>query len=156
MDNYKKNTLIPKNDDNIEESEDSNAIPPNLKTFANSLAALDDGVNEFRKRMNQLSVTKHNLDTFNESFASFLYGLQINAFCVDYENAPLAESASLQKIKDQLKMEVQSRQSQQIFASSSNSGNRHAQEMNASAVDETFTTNDTSFIERPESFPIPR
>ncbi|WBW71595.1 DASH complex subunit Dam1 [Schizosaccharomyces osmophilus] len=156
MDNYEKETLNPKNDNNIEENKDPDAIPPNLQTFANSLAALDDGVNEFRKRMNQLSVTKQNLDSFNESFASFLYGLQINAFCVDYENAPLAESASLQKIKDQLKMEVQSRQSQRNFASSSNNGNRYAQEMNTSALDETFTTNDTSFIERPDSFPVPR
>ncbi|EPY53359.1 DASH complex subunit Dam1 [Schizosaccharomyces cryophilus OY26] len=156
MENYERETLKLTDDNNSAENKNPNAIPPNLQTFANSLAALDDGVNEFRKRMNQLSVTKQNLDSFNESFASFLYGLQINAFCVDYENAPLAESASLQKIKDQLKMEITSRQRQLSAPSSAGIGSGYSHEFNASTLDETFTTNDTSFIERPESFPVPR
>jgi len=32
------------------------------------------------------------LSRFSESFASFLYGLNMNAFCVDFPEAPIADS----------------------------------------------------------------
>lgn len=32
------------------------------------------------------------LSRFSESFASFLYGLNMNAFCVDFPEAPIPES----------------------------------------------------------------
>lgn len=39
-----------------------------------------------------LQLMHESLSRFSESFASFLYGLNMNAFCVDFPEAPIAES----------------------------------------------------------------
>ena len=39
-----------------------------------------------------LQLMHESLSRFNESFAAFLYGMNMNAFCVDFPEAPIAES----------------------------------------------------------------
>ena len=39
-----------------------------------------------------LQIMHESLSRFSESFASFLYGLNMNAFCVDFPEAPSLES----------------------------------------------------------------
>jgi DASH complex subunit DAM1 len=39
-----------------------------------------------------LQLMHESLTRFSESFASFIYGLNMNAFCVDFPEAPIAES----------------------------------------------------------------
>ncbi|CAC19765.1 DASH complex subunit dam1 [Schizosaccharomyces pombe] len=155
MEKYQKATQNPlENVDNVK-IESENAIPSNLQAFTKSLAVLDDNVSEFRKRMNHLSATKQILDNFNESFSSFLYGLQINAFCVDYENAPLSESFLLQAKKDQFKATLMTRTGHSI-SDPPYDGGVISHDPNFATADETFATNDTSFIERPETYSASR
>ena len=40
---------------------------------------------------------------FGESFAAFLYGLEVNAFCVDFVEAPLRESWGLAAAREELR-----------------------------------------------------
>lgn len=40
----------------------------------------------------QLAEIQHAMSTFNESFAAFLYGIKMNAFCVEWPEAPTEES----------------------------------------------------------------
>ncbi|KAI4151432.1 MAG: hypothetical protein L6R39_002030 [Caloplaca ligustica] len=39
-----------------------------------------------------LQLMHESLSRFNENFAGFLYGLNMNAFCVDFPEAPIPES----------------------------------------------------------------
>ena len=50
---------------------------PRFADFADSLVDLTTN-------MEQLQQMQSNLAKFNESFASFLYGMNMNAFCVDF------------------------------------------------------------------------
>ena len=40
------------------------------------------------------------LSRFNESFAAFLYGMNMNAFCADFPEAPVPESFARNKPED--------------------------------------------------------
>ena len=53
------------------------SLEPAFADFADSLVDLTTN-------MEQLQQMQSNLAKFNESFASFLYGMNMNAFCVDF------------------------------------------------------------------------
>ncbi|KAL1618942.1 DASH complex subunit dam1 [Neofusicoccum ribis] len=48
-----------------------------------------------------LQLMHESLARFSESFAAFLYGLNMNAFCVDFPEAPLPESFRRQRLQEQ-------------------------------------------------------
>lgn len=54
------------------------ALKPQLSELSDSLADLDTN-------FQYLDLMHENLARFSESFASFLYGLEINAWCVDFQ-----------------------------------------------------------------------
>lgn len=84
------------------------------------------------------------LARFNESFGSFLYGLNMNAFCVDFPETPIPESFR--------KPRQQQQDEQQPGAGT------HTREKSEPDVDMTFMTTDTSFVENPStaSEPTPK
>ncbi|KAK9383152.1 DASH complex subunit Dam1-domain-containing protein [Kockiozyma suomiensis] len=61
------------------------ALKPQLSELSDSLADLDTN-------FQYLDLMHENLARFSESFASFLYGLEINAWCVDFQEAPTSDS----------------------------------------------------------------
>ena len=74
-----------------------------------------------------LQLLHESLGRFNENFGAFLYGLNMSAFCVDFPEAPIAQS----------------------FARARDS---HASPVKSSGgvdAEATFLTNDTSFVENP-------
>lgn len=48
------------------------------------LAELSDSMADLEANFMHLQLMYESLSRFNESFASFLYGLNMNAFCVDF------------------------------------------------------------------------
>lgn len=44
-----------------------------------------------------LQLMYESLSRFNESFAAFLYGMNMNAFCADFPEAPIPESFARNK-----------------------------------------------------------
>ncbi len=61
---------------------DGAAFP--LNTFEPAFAELSDAVADLEANMMHFQLMHESLARFSESFASFLYGLNMNAFCVDF------------------------------------------------------------------------
>ncbi|KAJ5321758.1 DASH complex subunit Dam1 [Penicillium brevicompactum] len=62
-----------------------NALEPQFAELADSMADLE-------ANFMHLQLMHESLTRFSESFASFLYGLNMNAFCVDFPEAPIGDS----------------------------------------------------------------
>ena len=54
-----------------------------------AFAELSDAFSDFSANMQQIVELGQDISRFNESFASFLYGLNVNAFCVDFPEVRL-------------------------------------------------------------------
>jgi DASH complex subunit DAM1 len=61
---------------------DSASFP--LNAFEPAFAELSDAVADLEANMMHFQLMHESLARFSESFASFLYGLNMNAFCVDF------------------------------------------------------------------------
>lgn len=63
-----------------------------LDSLEPAFAELSDSMADMEANFMHLQLMHESLSRFNESFASFLYGLNMNAFCVDFpevsSNAP--------------------------------------------------------------------
>ena len=55
-----------------------------LETMEPAFAELSDSMADLEANFMHLQLMHESLSRFNESFASFLYGLNMNAFCVDF------------------------------------------------------------------------
>ena len=55
-----------------------------LKSFEPAFAELADSMADLEANFMHLQLMHESLSRFNESFASFLYGMNMNAFCVDF------------------------------------------------------------------------
>lgn len=60
-----------------------------LNTFEPAFAELSDAMADLEANMMHFQLMHESLARFSESFASFLYGLNMNAFCVDFPEVDL-------------------------------------------------------------------
>ncbi|KAM0256975.1 hypothetical protein ACHAQJ_004676 [Trichoderma viride] len=67
-----------------------NAFP--LKKLEPLFAELSDAMADLEANMMHFQLIDESLARFGESFASFLYGLNMNAFCVDFPESPAPQS----------------------------------------------------------------
>jgi DASH complex subunit DAM1 len=109
-----------------------------LNTFEPAFAELSDAVADLEANMMHFQLMHESLARFSESFASFLYGLNMNAFCVDFPEGPMTESFKRMKLKEQ---EQQQQDATRI-------SERTTGDIDTEA---TFMTTDTSFVENPPS-----
>ncbi|ROW00186.1 hypothetical protein VSDG_03507 [Cytospora chrysosperma] len=110
-----------------------NAFP--LNAFEPAFAELSDAMADLEANMMHFQLMHESLARFSESFASFMYGLNMNAFCVDYPEAPIPESFR------------RARQREEQDAT---------QILDTKPTDEpegetTFMTTDTTFVDNPAS-----
>ncbi|KAI4187125.1 MAG: hypothetical protein L6R41_003031 [Letrouitia leprolyta] len=63
-----------------------------LESLEPAFAELSDSMADLEANFMHLQLMHESLSRFNENFASFLYGLNMNAFCVDFPEAPIPES----------------------------------------------------------------
>ncbi|KAL1619169.1 putative dash complex component [Diplodia seriata] len=77
-----------------------------LEALEPAFAELSDGMADLEANMMHLQLMHESLARFSESFAAFLYGLNMNAFCVDFPEAPLPESFRRQQLQDQAREAV--------------------------------------------------
>ncbi|KAL8893061.1 MAG: hypothetical protein Q9215_000066 [Flavoplaca cf. flavocitrina] len=68
----------------------SSAFP--LDALEPAFAEFSDSMADLEANLMHLQLMHESLSRFNENFASFLYGLNMNAFCVDFPEAPIPES----------------------------------------------------------------
>lgn len=57
---------------------------PGINSLEPQFAELADSMADLEENFAHLQLMHESLSRFNESFASFLYGLNMNAFCVDF------------------------------------------------------------------------
>jgi DASH complex subunit DAM1 len=55
-----------------------------LNTFEPAFAELSDAVADLEANLMHFQLMHESLARFSESFASFMYGLNMNAFCIDF------------------------------------------------------------------------
>lgn len=55
-----------------------------LESLEPAFAELSDSMADLEANFMHLQLMHESLSRFNESFASFLYGMNMNAFCVDF------------------------------------------------------------------------
>ncbi|KAM5475250.1 DASH complex subunit dam1 [Microsporum audouinii] len=74
---------------------------PGINSLEPQFAELADSMADLEENFAHLQLMHESLSRFNESFASFLYGLNMNAFCVDFPETPIPESFTRFKQKEQ-------------------------------------------------------
>ncbi|TGJ79307.1 hypothetical protein E0Z10_g9449 [Xylaria hypoxylon] len=111
-----------------------------LNAFEPAFAELSDAVADLEANMMHFQLMHESLARFGESFASFLYGLNMNAFCVDFPEGPIAES--FRRAKQTEEQPVRSRSTERGEVDG----------------ETTFMTTDMSFVENPPtaSKPTPK
>ena len=55
-----------------------------LESLESAFAELSDSMADLEANFMHLQLMHESLSRFNESFASFMYGMNMNAFCVDF------------------------------------------------------------------------
>lgn len=71
------------------------AIDAPLEAFEPAFAELSDSMADLEANFMHLQLMHESLSRFSENFASFLYGLNMNAFCVDFPEVSGNERASI-------------------------------------------------------------
>ena len=67
----------------------SGTAPFPLESLEPAFAELSDSMADLEANLMHLQLMHESLSRFNESFASFLYGMNMNAFCVDFPEVRL-------------------------------------------------------------------
>ena len=130
----------------------SNTATFPLEGLEPAFAELADSMADLEANMMHMQLMHESLARFNEGFGAFLYGLSVNAFCVDFPEQPLPQSFS--------RSNAAAAQHMPSWPGSAlrpnpNSSSSSAANM-TSSVDDTFLTNETSFITtNPPSWRIP-
>ncbi|CAF9920219.1 MAG: DASH complex subunit dam1 [Heterodermia speciosa] len=107
-----------------------------LESLEPAFAELSDSMADLEANFMHLQLMHESLSRFNESFASFLYGMNMNAFCVDFPEAPIADSFT------------RPRSNTEHPGPQSSDPENLRQSLDGET---TFMTTDTSFVENPPS-----
>lgn len=102
-----------------------------LHIFESTFGELSDSMADLEANLMHFQLMHESISRFSENFSSFLYGLHMNAFCVDFPEAPVPESFRM--VKDSSEGHLLSSEENQTEGDG----------------DTTFMTTDTSFIENP-------
>ncbi|CAK7228347.1 DASH complex subunit dam1 [Sporothrix curviconia] len=113
-----------------------------LNAFEPAFAELSDAMADLEANMMHFQLMHESLVRFSESFASFMYGLNMNAYCVDFPEGPVAESFRRAKQREE---------AAEAERATAVGGTFRGSEKAASDPDgeTTFMTTDTSFIDNP-------
>ncbi|KAK7546576.1 DASH complex subunit Dam1 [Phyllosticta citricarpa] len=129
-------------------SHHANSTATPLDQLEPGFAELSDSMADLEANMMHLQLMHESLARFSESFAAFLYGLNMNAFCVDFPEAPVHESFAREKVRERAREAVER-------ASLATTGRRASGFYAVEGAEATFLTTDTSFVENPPSSKAP-
>lgn len=124
-----------------------------LNAFEPAFAELSDSMADLEANMMHFQLMHESLARFSESFASFLYGLNMNAFCVDFPEGPMAESFRRMKTREEEEGLVHGAMSGN--EDNTRSGGGGGRDGGGFDGETTFMTTDTSFIDNPSTFSKP-
>lgn len=72
-------------------SSDATRLPLD-SVLTNPLVELNDALGDLDQNLQHLQLMHESITSFNESFSAFLYGIEMNAWCVEFPEAPTSES----------------------------------------------------------------
>lgn len=70
-----------------------------LDTLEPQFAELAEAMGTLEANLGELHVMHDSISRFNENFSAFLFGLNMNAFCIDFPEAPVAPD-SFRRVAD--------------------------------------------------------
>lgn len=132
-----------------------------LELLQDDFAELSDAMAMLEDNFLQLQLMHESLSRFSESFAGFLYGMNMNAFCVDFPEVSYDESAvtgdegaslmlfNKAPIPESFKRQQNNPDFSSSVGHSQAQGSNRGQDPNVPDVEATFLTTDTSFVENP-------
>ncbi|KAI9670254.1 MAG: DASH complex subunit dam1 [Alyxoria varia] len=115
-----------------------------LDALEPAFAELSDGMADLEANFMHLQLMHESLSRFSECFASFLHGMKLNAFCVDFPEAPIPES--FQRAMNNPRF---AQAAGDLFGVDGAFERSAADNEQATDPDQTFLTTDTSFVENP-------
>ncbi|KAI2795165.1 hypothetical protein POX_a01770 [Penicillium oxalicum] len=133
---------------------------PAINALEPQFAELPDSMADLEANFMHLQLMHESLTRFSESFASFLYGMNMNAFCVDFPEAPIPDSFQRAKQTEaqagRLQMGLYRRHSGFQLDSGTvltlfSTETEDEPVMRPDDGEMTFLTTDTSFVEHPPS-----
>ncbi|KAF3934294.1 hypothetical protein ABW19_dt0205032 [Dactylella cylindrospora] len=110
----------------------SDVITP-IESITPFFTELEDAMNILHDNLLQMQQIHENINKFNENFSAMIYGMEMNAFCVDFPEAPIPDSFRRE--------EEAAREAERLAALQPPPRSEHDAET-------TFMTNDT-FVEQP-------
>ncbi|EPS44607.1 hypothetical protein H072_1396 [Dactylellina haptotyla CBS 200.50] len=121
--------------DSVNRFRSSHTVFSPIENITPFFAELEDGLNILHDNLLQLQQIHENINKFNENFSAMMYGMEMNAFCVDFPEAPIQDSFRRE--------EEAAREAERLapLLPTPRSENVHDAET-------TFMTNDT-FVEQP-------
>ncbi|KAK6349877.1 DASH complex subunit dam1 [Orbilia brochopaga] len=119
--------------DSVNRFRGSHEIITPIESITPFFAELEDAMNILHDNLQQLQQIHENINKFNENFSAMMYGMEMNAFCVDFPEAPIPESFKRE--------EEAAREAERLAALQPPPRSEHEAET-------TFMTNDT-FVEQP-------
>ncbi|EAA29989.1 hypothetical protein GE21DRAFT_9780 [Neurospora crassa] len=128
-----------------------------LNAFEPAFAELADAMADLEANMMHFQLMHESLARFSEDFASFLYGLNMNAFCVDFPEGPLTESFKRMKEKEVREAAAggggqgQNNMETGVMGTGTGMMATVKQEREGFDGETTFMTTDTSFVDNPTS-----
>jgi DASH complex subunit DAM1 len=86
--------LRPSSRSSLRNSQNATTAAPHnpLDALESQFAEFSDGMADLEANFMHLQLMHESLARFSESFAAFLYGMNMNAFCVDFPEGPVPES----------------------------------------------------------------
>ncbi|TGZ85054.1 hypothetical protein EX30DRAFT_337474 [Ascodesmis nigricans] len=111
-----------------------------LNGLEGGFAELSDSLQMLSQNLEELSLMHQSISRFSENFAAFLYGMNMNAFCADFTEAP-ADAGSFKR-----NAEREERRGVGESGQSQMGGHGRGHDFD---METTFMTNDTSFVNEP-------
>ncbi|KAI5304420.1 DASH complex subunit dam1, partial [Ascosphaera atra] len=111
--------------------------PPAINALESQFAELADLITDLEVNFMHLQLMHESLSRFNENFSSFLYGMNMNAFCVDFPEAPIPVS-------------YERANASAAAESATTTDTAQGSANDRQEFESTFMTTDTSFIENPQ------
>lgn len=134
------------NSTNIPQCSTADSLPLESVLPLPVLEELSDGMATLDANMQHLQVMHESLVSFAESFSAFLHGIKMNAWCVDFTEAPTSQS--FQRDRDEVVVMAQEEEEEK-----EKQDDRDAEMVD---VDTTYMTNDNnSFVVQPSTKKVP-
>ncbi|KAK8849550.1 hypothetical protein IAR55_004885 [Kwoniella newhampshirensis] len=130
-----------------------NLSPSNLDHLSPALTDLVDEATTLASNIGQMTALHDALGTFNEAFAGYLYALKMNAFCVEWPEAPNEISwQRLPSVEVPEPTPTPSAPTQTPTPSSTSAPSRPSQRVSVNPADLTYATN---YSESYDDIPAP-